>query len=103
MALKVRLLKMKEEDFETLEDNQLVVQGMMASKYLATFEEQVSLTLTLTLTLLTLTPTLSLSLSLTLALTLALTLTRRDARGGARHPQEPWPHTRAQDHRPVRS
>ena len=38
----VRLLKMKEEDFETLEDNQLVVQGMMASKYLATFEEQVT-------------------------------------------------------------
>ena len=38
----VHLLKMKEEDFETLEDNQLVVQGMMASKYLATFEEQVT-------------------------------------------------------------
>ena len=30
----VHLLKMKEEDFEALEDNQLVVQGMMASKYL---------------------------------------------------------------------
>jgi dynein heavy chain len=38
----VFLMKMKEEDFETLEDNQLVVQGMMASKYLATFEEEVT-------------------------------------------------------------
>lgn len=38
----VYLMKMKEEDFETLEDNQLVVQGMMASKYLATFEEEVT-------------------------------------------------------------
>ena len=36
----VYLMKMKEEDFETLEDNQLVVQGMMASKYLATFETE---------------------------------------------------------------
>ena len=42
LPLKVRLLKMREEDFETLEDNQLVVQGMMASKYLATFEAQVT-------------------------------------------------------------
>ena len=38
----VYLMRMKEEDFETLEDNQLVVQGMMASKYLATFEEEVT-------------------------------------------------------------
>ena len=38
----VHLLKMKEEDFEALEDNQLVVQGMMASKYLATFEAEVT-------------------------------------------------------------
>ena len=30
-----------EENFEMLEENQLVVQGMMASKYLATFEEEV--------------------------------------------------------------
>jgi len=38
----VHLISMKEEDFETLEDNQLVVQGMMASKYLATFETEVT-------------------------------------------------------------
>ena len=38
----VRLISMKEEDFETLEENQLVVQGMMASKYLATFEGPVT-------------------------------------------------------------
>ena len=38
----VYLISMKEEDFECLEDNQLVVQGMMASKYLATFEEEVT-------------------------------------------------------------
>ena len=38
----VYLMRMKEEDFETLEDNQLVVQGMMASKYLATFEKEVT-------------------------------------------------------------
>ena len=38
----VYLFRMAEEDFETLEDNQLVVQGMMASKYLATFEEEVT-------------------------------------------------------------
>ena len=31
-----------EENFEALEENQLVVQGMMASKYLATFEELVT-------------------------------------------------------------
>ena len=38
----VHLISMKEEDFECLEDNQLVVQGMMASKYLATFEAEVT-------------------------------------------------------------
>jgi len=38
----VLLLKMSEEDFETLEADQLVVQGMMASRYLATFEEGVT-------------------------------------------------------------
>ena len=38
----VHLLRLPEEDYENLEDNQLVVQGMMASKYLATFEEAVT-------------------------------------------------------------
>ena len=38
----VKLLRMSEEDFETLEADQLVVQGMMASRYLATFEEGVT-------------------------------------------------------------
>jgi dynein heavy chain len=38
----VYLIRMQEADFEMLEDNQLVVQGMMASKYLATFEEPVT-------------------------------------------------------------
>ncbi|CAB1113053.1 unnamed protein product [Ectocarpus sp. CCAP 1310/34] len=38
----VPLLKMAEEDFEALEADQLVVQGMMASRYLAQFEEVVS-------------------------------------------------------------
>ena len=38
----VYLIRMQEPDFEMLEDNQLVVQGMMASKYLATFEEPVT-------------------------------------------------------------
>ena len=32
----------KEEDFETLEDHQLQIQNMMGSRYLATFEEQVT-------------------------------------------------------------
>eukprot|EP00965_Chrysotila_dentata_P180076 5946247-Pleurochrysis_carterae.AAC.1 len=41
-ATDVFLIRMREEDFEMLEDNQLVVQGMMASKYLATFEEEVT-------------------------------------------------------------
>jgi dynein heavy chain len=38
----VLLMSMREEDFDALEENQLLVQGMMASKYLATFEEDVS-------------------------------------------------------------
>eukprot|EP00903_Cladosiphon_okamuranus_P015249 g14093.t1 len=38
----VPLLKIAEEDFEALEADQLVVQGMMASRYLAQFEEVVS-------------------------------------------------------------
>ena len=36
------LISLNEENFEMLEENQLVVQGMMASKYLATFEELVT-------------------------------------------------------------
>jgi dynein heavy chain len=38
----VYLISLIEENFEMLEENQLVVQGMMASKYLATFEEAVT-------------------------------------------------------------
>ena len=38
----VYLVNLSEENFEMLEENQLVVQGMMASKYLATFEEAVT-------------------------------------------------------------
>eukprot|EP00904_Undaria_pinnatifida_P003126 jgi/Undpi1/12814/HiC_scaffold_7.g02481.m1 len=38
----VPLLKIAEEDFEALEADQLIVQGMMASRYLAQFEEVVS-------------------------------------------------------------
>ena len=38
----VFLIKLGDENFEMLEENQLVVQGMMASKYLATFEEEVT-------------------------------------------------------------
>ena len=37
----VYLIGLGEENFEMLEENQLVVQGMMASKYLATFETEV--------------------------------------------------------------
>merc|ERR1719482_2223190 len=37
----VYLISLMEENFEMLEENQLVVQGMMASKYLATFETEV--------------------------------------------------------------
>ena len=39
--IEVHLINLAEENFEMLEENQLVVQGMMASKYLATFEELV--------------------------------------------------------------
>ena len=35
----VYLINLAEENFEMLEENQLIVQGMMASKFLATFEE----------------------------------------------------------------
>ena len=38
----VQLLKLGEEDFESLEADQLGVQGMMASRYLATFEVEVT-------------------------------------------------------------
>ena len=38
----VYLIGLGEENFEMLEENQLVVQGMMASKYLATFEKEVT-------------------------------------------------------------
>ena len=38
----VSLLKIAEEDFEMLEADQLAVQGMMASRYLATFEAEVT-------------------------------------------------------------
>ena len=41
-AAPVLLLKIAEDDFETLEADQLVVQTMMASRYLATFEEEVT-------------------------------------------------------------
>ena len=36
------MIKLSEEDFETLEDHQLQIQNMMGSRYLATFEEQVT-------------------------------------------------------------
>jgi len=38
----VPLLKVAEEDFEALENDQLIVQGMMASRYIAQFEKEVS-------------------------------------------------------------
>jgi len=38
----VMLLKIGEEDFESLEGDQLAVQGMMASRYLATFEVEIT-------------------------------------------------------------
>ena len=38
----LQLMRMAEENFDALEENQLLVQGMMASKYLATFEEEVT-------------------------------------------------------------
>ena len=42
LSTDVYLISLNEENFEMLEENQLVVQGMMASKYLATFEELVT-------------------------------------------------------------
>lgn len=38
----IQLVKLSEEDFECLEDHQLQVQNMMGSRYLATFEEEVT-------------------------------------------------------------
>ena len=38
----VPLLKFQEEDYEALENDQLTVQGMMASRYIAQFEKEVS-------------------------------------------------------------
>eukprot|EP00163_Fabomonas_tropica_P016273 TRINITY_DN2925_c0_g1_i1.p1 TRINITY_DN2925_c0_g1~~TRINITY_DN2925_c0_g1_i1.p1 ORF type:complete len:4072 (-),score=1488.94 TRINITY_DN2925_c0_g1_i1:296-12511(-) len=38
---KLKLIKITEDDFEQLENDQLVVQSMMGSKYLSTFEEEV--------------------------------------------------------------
>jgi len=37
----LQLVNISEEDFTTLEDQQVMVQNMIASKYLATYEEQV--------------------------------------------------------------
>ncbi|KAI8464229.1 MAG: flagellar alpha dynein [Monoraphidium minutum] len=37
----VALVKMAEEDFEMLEDNQVLVQGMMANRYMATFRDAI--------------------------------------------------------------
>ena len=37
----VYTVKMGEEDFEALEDNQVLVQGMMANRYMATFKEPI--------------------------------------------------------------
>eukprot|EP00960_Hanusia_phi_P043077 755854-Hanusia_phi.AAC.7 len=36
----VQLVKLSEEDFETLEDHQLQIQNMMGSRYLSTFEDE---------------------------------------------------------------
>ena len=41
-ATDVPLLKFGEEDYEALENDQLTVQGMMASRYIAQFEKEVS-------------------------------------------------------------
>ena len=38
----VMLLRLGEEDFETLEADQLIVQGMLGSRFLSTFEEEVT-------------------------------------------------------------
>ncbi|DBA86689.1 TPA: Dynein alpha chain, flagellar outer arm [Trebouxia sp. C0004] len=37
----VYLVKMAEEDFEALEDNQVLVQGMMANRYMNTFRDEI--------------------------------------------------------------
>lgn len=37
----VYTIKMAEEDFEALEDNQVLVQGMMANRYMATFKDEI--------------------------------------------------------------
>ena len=37
----IHMIKLSEEDFETLEDHQLQIQNMMGSRYLDTFKEQV--------------------------------------------------------------
>ena len=37
----IQMIKLSEEDFETLEDHQVQVQNMMGSRYLKTFEKQV--------------------------------------------------------------
>jgi dynein heavy chain, axonemal len=34
-------VKLAEEDFEALEDNQVLVQGMMANRYMATFKDDI--------------------------------------------------------------
>ena len=36
------MLRAGEEDYEALENDQLTVQGMMASRYIAQFEKEVS-------------------------------------------------------------
>lgn len=37
----INTIKMAEEDFEALEDNQVLVQGMMANRYMATFKDEI--------------------------------------------------------------
>lgn len=37
----VQTVKMKDEDFEVLEDNQVLVQGMMANRYMDTFRDDI--------------------------------------------------------------
>jgi hypothetical protein len=39
--LQVFTVKMAEEDFEALEDNQVLVQGMMANRYMNTFRDDI--------------------------------------------------------------
>lgn len=38
----VSTIKMKDDDFEVLEDNQVLVQGMMANRYMATFQDDIT-------------------------------------------------------------